>query len=304
MGKENIFSRALSLISLEEAFDQIQIEFAGLCNQITSADTQPVHEREELRAIVKKACGYLSIGLERLAGKNQQPDENRMAALIKKYPLIDIFRAGYSLVLSLKQKAQTWREKSWFAANGLALSFWGEDLVGVLGGLFIKRPKFFDNYKSGFLYREFESMGDIKKTRSALKEAMAYDNLLSSLSVDTKRLTGGIFVTYKNLLLTLWARHQIGMPNDIQPIPLSRFLPFYGRLWEKTRSTVFVKESVKTDFLHWLAKESGFTTDEISGNLGKSLERLFAEIVHEYGSVKLKDLDPRFVQLFMLEKDG
>jgi hypothetical protein len=302
MDKDSIFSRALSRISLEEAFEQIQIEFAGLCNRITSADQKPVNEREELRVIVKKACGYLSIGMERLSGNRPIVDENKMAALIKTYPLTDIFKAGYSPVANLAQKAKSWLKKSWFTANGLALSFWGEELVGVIGGLLIPRPKYFDNYKSGVLYREFETLSDVKQSRSALKEAMAFDDLLSYLLIDTNAFPKEFFITHKNLLLTLWARNELKLSNEPKPIPIIGFKGFYTKLWEKTGSEVSIRQERKTDFLRWLATKSGMSEVEISKNLGRALERLFEEIATEYGKVKFKDLDPRFVQLFMLEK--
>jgi hypothetical protein len=300
MEKENIFSRALSRISLEEAFGQIQIEFAGLCNRITSADQQPVHQREELRAIVKKACGYLSIGLERLAGNRQSIDENQMAALIKTYPLSDIFKAGYSPVADLAQMAKSWRKTSWFKSNRLALSFWGEELTGVIGGLLIQRPKFFDNYKTSVLYREFETLDDIKQTRSALKEAMAFDELLSCFTLAPENFPEEIFITHKNLLLTLWARHDLGLSIEPQPIPVSEFQKFFNKLWDKKGPGASIRQERKTDFLIWIAKESGSNQIGISRNLSPALERLFEEITAEYGNVKLKDLDPRFVPLFML----
>jgi hypothetical protein len=292
----------LSRISIEESFGQIQIEFAGLCNRITSADQQPVHQREELRAIVKKACGYLSIGLERLAGNRRSVDENQMASLIKTYPLSDIFKAGYSPVADLARKAKAWRKKSWFKSKRLALSFWGEELTGVIGGLLVLRPKFFDNYKTGVLYREFETLADIRRTRSSLKEAMAFDDLLSCFTLDPLQFPEEFFITHKNLLLTLWARHDLGLSAEPQPIPADEFQNFFNRLWEKTGPDAAIHEKRKTDFLIWLAEASGLTGVDISKNLGPALERLFDEIAGEYGKVKFKDLDPRFVHLFMLEK--
>ncbi len=302
MEKDSLFSRALRRISLEEAFDQIQIEFAGLCNRITSADQQTVHEREELRAIVKKACGYLNIGLQRLHGKGRVMDENKMAALIKTYPLEDIFKAGYSPVARLAQKAKTWRKKSWFAQNRLRLSFWGEELLGVLGGLLIPRPKFFDNYATGVVYREFETLTDIQKTRRALKAAMALDDLISSFSLDTGQFPKQFFITYKNLLLTLWARHELGLSTDLKPIDLAEFKIFFQTLWEKTGPDARIHPHRKTDFLNWLAAQSRISQVDISNRLRDVLESLFQEIAEEFGQVKIKDLDPRFVELFLIEK--
>jgi len=299
--KGSRFSRALSIMSLDETFQQIQIEFAGLCNQIAAADQKPIHEREELREIVKKSCGYLEIGLERLAGKKTRLDDSQTAGYIKTYPLIDIFRLGYGLVVGLRQRAKQWQQQSWFANNRLALSFWDEFLVGVLGGLLVNRPKFFDNYQTTHgLYREFASFEDIKSTHKALKQAMAFDDLLSCMAVDTADLPEGHFVTYKNLLLTLWARHELNLAVQPEPIPLAAFKPFYRSLWDKNGDGPKIRESMKSAFLSWLSRASAFTEEEISNNLGRALEALFAEISSEYGGVSAEDLDPRFVHLFML----
>jgi len=299
--KDNRFTRALSLINLDETFQQIQIEFAGLCNQIAAADQKPIHDRNELRDIVKKACGYLEIGLERLAGKKTQLDDNKTAAYIKTYPLIDIFRLGYGLVVGLRQRAKQWQQQSWFANNRLALSFWDEFLVGVIGGLLINRPQFFDNYQTeAGLYREFKSFADIKSTHKALKQAMAFDDMLSCMAVDTDGLPEGHFITYKNLLLTLWARHELNLPVQPEPIQTETFKPFYRSLWATSGDGPQIEASMKTAFLAWLSQASAFTEEEISNNLGRALEDLFAEIASEYGEVSAEDLDPRFVNLFML----
>jgi hypothetical protein len=184
MDPDQIFCRALSQIRMDEAFAQLQIEFAGLCNHLIAADPEPVRDREALKAVVKKVCGYLGIGLQRLSGQKTDIDESRMAAMIRRYPLIDIFRAGYGLAAELKRRADQWRQGSWFARNRLTLHFWEEHLMGIIGGLLIKRPLYFDNYKTGVLYREFETMTDIRRTRAALRRAMAFDDLFSCLSPD------------------------------------------------------------------------------------------------------------------------
>jgi len=298
--KDNWFSRALSIISLDETFQQIQIEFAGLCNQIASADQKPIHDREELRNIVKKACGYLEIGLERLAGKKTTLDDNKTAAMIRSYPLIDIFRLGYGVVINLKQRAKQWQQQSWFANNRLALSFWDELLVGVIGGLLVDRPKFFDNFQTEGLYREFASLADVKSTHKALKQAMAFDDMLSCMSIDTTDFPEGHFITYKNLMLTLWARHELGLPVNPAPIQIEDFKSFFRSLWQTRNKLPKIKESAKSDFLIFLSAVSAFTEAEISNNLGRALEQLFSEIESEYGEVAAEDLDPRFVQLFML----
>ena len=57
---------------------------------------------------------------------------------------------------------------------------------------------------------------------------------------------------------------------------------------------------MKDDFLNWLAADSGLKDFEITGQLGKTFEDLFADIENELGRVAVQDLDPRYIQLFLL----
>ena len=85
-------------------------------------------------------------------------------------------------------------------SKGLPVSFWGEEYMGVIGGLLLKRPLFFDNYKRGVLYREFHDMSDITETSNILSDIMVMDDLLSMMPIRFKPLPDH-FLTYKNLLL-------------------------------------------------------------------------------------------------------
>ena len=58
---------------------------------------------------------------------------------------------------------------------------------------------------------------------------------------------------------------------------------------------------MKELFLGWLSDRASLTNYEISGKLGHTLENLFSEIESEYGKVSSKDLDPRYIHLFLIE---
>jgi hypothetical protein len=298
MKPDNLFARSLQVIETDEILQQLQTEFAGLCNQVISADQKPIREREELKQIVKKVCGYISIGLERL-GENENPT-NRAAALIAKFPLSRIFRVGYGLALDLKWRAEKWRKGSWFENKGLPLSFWGEEWLGVLGGLLIKKPMFFDNYKTGLIYREFFSIEDIRSTEAVLNDMMAFDRLLSLTDIAFERFPGR-FITHKNLVLTLWARDYLGLSDDVLYLHLDEFRRFFDDLWESGDPRK-IKISMKESFLNWLSHKTGLSAYEISSETGHILERLFNEIESEYGEVSTADLDPRYIYLFLVSK--
>jgi hypothetical protein len=300
--EENLFTAALKKIEIHDVIEAIQIEFAGLCNLVISADRKKIREKDELQSIVKKVCGYLNIGLERLSRDNTAPDANYCAVLIRKYPLSDIFRVGYGMALDLKWRAEKWREKSWFEHQGLLLGFWGEEWLGVLGGLLIKKPLFFDNYKTGVLYREFASMEDIRATDNVLKKIILYDDIFYLMDIDPEPVTDR-FLTYKNFLLTLWARNYLGLSGEIEPLRFNEFRQVLKDLWADKKKPYKIRGPMKESFLSWLSNSTGLSNFEISRKLGQTLEQLFSGIESEYGEVSSEDFDPRYIDLFLIKRN-
>jgi hypothetical protein len=302
--EDNHFTRALATIEPDAVLQQVQTEFANLCNQIIVADHKAIREREALRGIVRKACGYISIGLQRLSDDKKTVDPHRAAALIAKHPLHQIFKVGFGGALKLKWRAEKWLSQCWFAQAGLRLTFWGEHWLGVLGGLLIKKPLFYDNYQTGVLYREYISMDEIRETENIFNQIKAVDELLSLMTINLASPSSYGFLTYKNLILTLWARRYLGVSvKKVQPITLKQFKAFFEKLLPgKPDADQFrrVPLEMKKSFLDWLSEDTGLKDYEITERVGQTFENLFTEIENEYGRVAAKDLDPRYVHLFLL----
>ncbi|MGB2688926.1 MAG: DUF6178 family protein [Desulfobacterales bacterium] len=297
--EENHFTVALKNIKADDVLEQIQSEFAGLCNRIISADQKTIREKDELRSIVKKTSGYLNIGLEKLTEDNGERDTEHCTTLMQNYPLSSIFRVGFGLALELKWRAEKWLKKSWFSSEGLLLGFWGEEWMGVLGGLLIKKPLFYDNYKTGELYREFISIDDIKKTDNILNEIIAFDELFSLISIEPDP-AAKVYLTYKNFILTLWARHTLGLSEKLIPLTIDEFRGFFDDLWAGKEQPGKTSLSIKESFLDWVSSKTGLVHYEISQRLGQSFENIFSEIESEYGKVSRNDLDPRYIHLFLI----
>lgn len=305
---ENHFSRALAALAPDELLPHIQWEFSNLCNQIVVADRKSIRGRDELRQIVAKACGYLSIGLERLIDTpGKDPDPRRAAQALARHPLAQLFRLGFGAALELKWQAEKWLHTSWFAGCGLRLTFWGEQWMGVLGGILLKKPLFYDNYRTGLLYREFAAREDIAAADRVLKQVQAVDRLFSVMNIRLEAPSRYRFLTWKNLLLTLWARQRLGrMKAGLQPLALNSFRRFFTELLPGEPPAADlpprrIPDPMKADFVQWLADDTGLRDYEISETLGPIFEELFAEVENEYGRVAVKDLDPRFIQLFLLK---
>ena len=311
--EDNLFTRGLRAVVSEEVLFQLQAEFAGLCNRLLSADQMQVRDREQLRAAVQKVSGYIHIGLESLISETERRRAwARAAQIMEQYPLSQLFRIGVGQVLPLKWRAENWRRESWFESAGLPLSFWDEDWVGVLGGLFLKKPLFFDRTASGQRYREFRSETDIEHTSEQLDVIIAFDNLFSVMDTRIK-FKPGRFLTYKKLILTLWARSTMEIDAAAEPasdpsLSLAEFRHFFQDLFPglsgpESNQRKHVAESMKTAFIDWISEESGRDKEDLSTTLGLFFEQMFQEMEDELADVRLTDLDPRFISLFLMRPD-
>jgi hypothetical protein len=301
----NLFTETLASIQDRAALERLQTEFAGLCNQIVAADGKKIREKRALNQVVRKAGDYISIGMHKAAMESDPMQPYLHAELIQHHYLADLFRLGYGCALALKWKADKWRHDSWFEKQGLPLSFWGESWLGVLGGLLIKRPLYYDNYATGVLYREFATYEDILNTQAVLKSIMAFDDILALMKIEPPRSYDTL--TSQNLILTLWANHHLEMADDpkrVHPLTLQQFRAFFNELWEPDAGPRRIGRQVQERFLGWLARRSGLHDYEISERMGMALEQLFHQIEKELGGVDPRDLNPNYIYLFLFRPES
>jgi hypothetical protein len=140
------------------------------------------------------------------------------------------------------------------------------------------------------------------------KQVKAVDQLLSLLPIELERPSSYGFLTFKNLMLTAWARHYLKLPQQrLKPLELGKFKSFFEILLPGQPVSGFetprkVPQAMKNLFLSWLVDSTGLKDFEITERIGGTLENLFEDIESELGIVAVEDLDPRYVQLFLLEK--
>ena len=302
---KDLFTQALKHIDASHEVGQLQAELAGLCNQVITADQETIRGRAQLQAAVAKVSGYLSIGLERLTAETTGNRSAAAAVHIRQHMLSDIFRTGYAGALELKWRAGAWHAQSWSQAQKLGLTFWGESWLGRLGGLLIESPKYYDPDYIDSNYREFRNQAEIDETGRVLDQVVALDQLFSLLAVEKAAPPKNRLLTYKSLLLTLWARACLNMPpsdpeTSTLAIGLSAFKAFYDSLWTVKANRHFIDDDRKTDFLHWAADASGQSAADLSASLGLVFEALFEEIERELAAVAPNNLDRRHVHLFLL----
>ncbi|WP_172683872.1 DUF6178 family protein [Desulfosarcina cetonica] len=208
--------------------------------------------------------------------------------------------------LDLHWQATRWRKGSWFQAQKLGLTFWDEAWMGLLGGLLLDQPKFYDPSMTGGHYRDFRSAEEIDATRDGFNQMAAIDRLLADLVGSKTPPTAKGFLTFKNLLLTLWARSWLKLSASDPAggtIAVSRaaFRDFYQWLWTEKAGRRIIDDARKEHFIDWLAEASGMPDVDLRERLGAVFEGLFKEIERELAPVLPGNLDPRYIQLFLLK---
>ena len=320
LSHDSLFAQSFALIE-ENILLNLENEFSALVNRLISADKKSIHEKNDLEQMIKKACSYLDLGIGLIHGRKTQCLPGHGAAIIKKYWLEDIFRIASAAGIKLKAKAEKWYKKSFTKQNSLPLSFMGEQWFGLLGGLLLERPMYFDNYETGTLYREFSAPADIQQTSNKIDQLMAFDKIIEIICPEIEK-NPPVYMNYQNILLTLWAKNRLGMDSSLSPIPMNEFKAFFKELFaceqnnennlkdyennnEKTDAGKKIDINKRKDLVLWLLEQPDINSkiknkETFFKTIQPAFNALFDELENEYGHVKPDDLDPELISHFIV----
>lgn len=295
--EDDLFMAAMKFLEPDFSIE-LESELAALINKIISADRIRLRAKEDLEKAVKKARDYINLGLEVILKGKLSPQLAREA--METYFLEDVFKAGSRAGIVLKTRAVNWFKDSFLSQNRLPLSFLGETYLGVMGGLLLERPLFFDNYEAGTPYRNFRTIPDLTRTGRLLDQIMALDEVLKKLCVDVSSFTEG-FLTYKTLILTLWAKNRLKLPPDLRPIDIRSFKQFFAALFDSRGAEK--KGTIQLgDLLYFIMEVTGLNEADLGKEFHEVLSNLIKELEEEYGHVDPDKVDPRFVPHFLLKQ--
>ncbi len=113
-------------------------------------------------------------------------------------------------------------------------------------------------------------------------------------------------LTYKNVLLTLWARSAIGLADTLRPIAAEAFRPVWASLFEAAPDESAVGRRIgntsREAFRQWLARRAKQGWQGLEPVIGPLAEALLSELEAEYGRVSAAAIEPRYIAHFLLEK--
>ncbi len=290
---KNVLTEGLLRITDPVFLDRIRLEFAGLCNQIISADGLLTPDLETLTKSCQKAARHLNLGLERLGGR----DLSKAEEALRNYSLVDLFRVGFGLGLKVKWEAERWIKGSWFYAQDLDVEFWGEHWGGVLGGLLAPRPALYVGDREREEYRDFEWLFELSECSEILRRLMVLDGLLARLAESyplDKQVIESSEITFRSLLFNPWARLLLDLTPGFSGVSLEEAKRFFEILREGNEKPPYAidrfKERFVTDFMSYARSAD----PEAASILEDSLNLIWEEFSKEYEWIWPHDLDGRF----------
>jgi hypothetical protein len=278
--------------------ERIALEFAGLCSQVFSAEGVAENTTEALEKAVRKAAGYVNVGLERWCGRDLALCEQ----VLRKNTMVDLFRSGFSIALQLRWETEQWLKRAWFARLGFRPTFWEEEWGATLVGVVQKRPLLFDGSLKEEPYRVFESLEEIEKCRKTIRRLMVLDRLIETLvdrhPLEEKWSRDPLF-TFHSLLFNYWARRQLGFPPGFAPLSLDQVRDLFRVLRSDSNKPPFgmpgFREVFVKDFMACVPDSE--SDDPLL--LEETLGILWDKFTEEYALVGTADLDGRFLRFIL-----
>lgn len=275
--------------------DRVRLEFAGLCNQILSADRALSPDLDDLIKVCRKASSYVNLGLERLCGKDQPAVEQAL----QRHSLISLFQVGFGLALKLKWEAQRWLKGSWFACRGLEPDFWGEYWGGVLAGILEPRPRRFVGHREGEERREFEWLSDVAECLSVIRRIMVLDSLLARLTQiypPAPEVAGAPGSTFRPMLFNLWARMKLRASPSFSPLTPSQAKRFLKRIRNRAQGAgpPYSTGGLEAEFVDDFLLFAGDSETEAASILREALALIWQEFHEEYQWLSPEDMDGRY----------
>lgn len=302
-GHGNLLTNAVSEGTDSLLLDRLHLEFAGLCNQILSADGDVSPELEALLGVCRKAASYVNLALERLAGK----EPGAVEQALRGHSLVALFRAGYGLALKIKWEAERWVDRSWFAAQGLRPDFWGEYWGGVLIGVLRKRPRLFVGDREGEAYREFEWLSDLADCLQVIRRIMVLDSLLDRL---TGTVAHGLHIlefpeiSFRPLFFNYWARRLVRARPSFASITPAQARRFFEKLRGSGSEGAphYAMPGFEERFVREFMALAGDSEPEAAAILEETLILIWQEFNAEYQDVSLGDLDGRYSKFITIRE--
>lgn len=264
-----------------------ELELVSVLNAALVADSIPPAELDLVRQAIEAVHATLSLGLERLAGA----DEERATEILESTALRRIFQIGFTLALELRWRADRLRRQLPLEIEGG--SFLPEGELGPrLSALFLRRPRYL---AEGERIRAFSSLAEIAETSAALDEIEALGRAFQRAGLEVESAREAVLsawgeaglarVRYSDLFVTRLARELVGLEPSWQALPAERLQDAARALFDASGRLLDTARTAAASFGEG---------EEVGRFVAHALSRLEDELGQQVASAGFENLDPRF----------
>jgi len=283
----------------EEFLERLRLEFAGLCNQILSAEGLRIDDFDVLVKACRRAAGYVNVALERLSNAELGLAEE----ILRKNSLLNVFRVGFGMALRVKWEAERWLKQSWFIEAGLPLSFWGDKWGAILSGLLQKKPVYYVGDREGELYRDFEGIEEVEQAYRILMRCKVLDLLLSELLSGklSEPLDRDEEITFYSILFTYWGHELLGHTPTHLPLKMDEAKKVLSELRVGEKRSPYKMKGQREAFIQYYSDLGCWLEKKDHTLLLETLSLLWEEFREEYQWIEAADLNPRFSKILRIK---
>ena len=163
------FKASIALLENPERIDILCWEQVYLANKIMVADRMDPSKLEVREEALRKALGYVNIGLE--IGASGNPAKG--AKLLDRSRLQPLFQVGYQRLMTLKWKAANFLKEEGVVLEGILSEFQKEQLAALVTR-FPKIGSVVVEEETSLIWQNFESVQDVRTTDSSLDRWMFF----------------------------------------------------------------------------------------------------------------------------------
>jgi len=257
LGDDSFVVRTLARITSEEVVEGLTRQLIALVNRVLIADDVDVGESDDVQAAVGRVRNHLSIALEFLS----DGDPDAAVRFVLGHALRELHRAGFSLTLQLKHRADALFRSGWLARNDARLDLLDAAEQALLAGLRKKRPQLYAGLleASRVDHRDFGSLHDVERAGEALDRLDLVGWLfLDVLKVDP--LTTPPALSFTSLFRSAVVHQALGKGFKFDPVTGAELAAFVRSHMEAHGDVRVLGEDVRDEttlFVEGLVTERG-----------------------------------------------
>ena len=312
-GLPSFLLNVLKAVSSQQALEDFQRCTITLANKIIIADAREVKEIEDMKKSLRKAAGYMNIGIEVLSGGDIGRARNFLEHI---HPAV-LFRIGYSRVVKLKSRVEKRKGSQGLKDKEKLSSFFDAPWGDAIAGLAKKRPVLFEGIikKGSLAYKDFDSLDEVSAAERAVDLVDVAERLLFDFFKLDQEHVFSDFIRETSLndaselkcnacFLTILANHILYGQTKLAPLTGDELTEFLAKVFERDQveERYVLNKNLYDDCISWLSAQYAFDERSKPG-LSGFISACLGVLEEEFSLlVSKKIIDNRYVTGILLKK--